>query len=432
MTKTSPALTAIAVASLTATGLLVAGPAAAAQPDTQARADLVTTESGPNLVYRDSSGHVHVVRWPAIDSATRAGAGDYDLVSAQAGSMAVGTPSGYASAIDPMNPLEHVDYRAINGHVIELWKPVGSATWTRTDLTLASKTKARAAGDVVGWSLDDKGRQFVAYRARAGGHLHLLTWVKTTKLWHDIDVTKAVASHTRAAADPTLLAPIVTSYPITTDVAKERPILVVRGVDKHVHLFIWRPGTAITKWQDLDVTAASKWGGKLTGKPYGWTSTYPATRVDELHVVGRTSSGDIEELYGGFGQPWKHSDLTVASGASVVGTGNPQAEIGTDELAQDFQSVVYQANDHAAHSLFYRYYTRIDAPTVGWHDNLFIDVVKWLGLFQNGGDSYQMYVQSGALWVEGRAWGPELTEAHNLSSEQGAVAPATSANGYFT
>ena len=341
------------------------------------------------------------------------------------GTRSTGTPSGYGSAIDAANPLEHIDYRTAKGHVIELWKSRVASDWNRTDLTAAAGTRARAKGDVVGWSHDSIGRQWVVYRA-TDNHIHALTWVSSSHHWRDTDLTVATHRRTKAASDPTLYIDSVTLTP--------RPVLVYRGTDHHVHLMIWHVGSSVTAWTDQDVSKAAKWYGKPLGKPSGWASTYPATSRRELHVVFRTANGHVQELYGGFGHAWLHNDLTHISHATVTARSDPQGTVGTDELSQDFEIVAYVGSDHALHKMGYRFFTRIDPPSDHWGDGVLETPVSKMGLwFQNGGESYIVFVGGGHLRDNGRAWGPEITEVNDLTDLTGATTiPAGSTGGYFS
>src|SRR4051794_26648469 len=110
MRTTSRGLIAIAVGSiaLPLSGITVASAEATPSPGQPHSLRALAVDGGPNVTYRDSAGHVHVVRWQHVDAMARAGSGDFDLLGAMGGTRATGTPTGYASSMDPANPLEHI------------------------------------------------------------------------------------------------------------------------------------------------------------------------------------------------------------------------------------------------------------------------------------------------------------------------------------
>ena len=98
----------------------------------------------PVVTYRDTGDHVHIVRFASyagqpIDPV------DIDLSQAAGGPAATGTPTGYSS-IEGTSPVEHVDYRGQDGHIIELSKGQSAEEWTTTDLTASAHTDRRREG----------------------------------------------------------------------------------------------------------------------------------------------------------------------------------------------------------------------------------------------------------------------------------------------
>ena len=177
-------------------GVPALGPAVA-QPMGQ------TPQSGganPVVTYRDTGGHVHLVRFSSYaGDAIRPS--DTDLSAATAAPPATRTPTGYSS-FEGATPVEHVDYRAPGGHVIELWKRQAGDEWTFTDLTDAAHAKATAAGDVVGWGQAyPLQRQWVAYRG-SDGDVHALTRAGRTQPWEDIDLSAVAKAGTDADVRP--------------------------------------------------------------------------------------------------------------------------------------------------------------------------------------------------------------------------------------
>jgi hypothetical protein len=377
--------------------------------------------TNPNITYRDAAGDVHVVRFQdQSNPSARADTGDFDI-SQPSWPKATGTPTGYASNITPGGPQEHVIYRAANGHLIELWKVDTDTTWNKTDLTSASGTNARAAGDAVSWSHDSLGRQWVVYRA-VGGQIHGLTWLSTTSVWRDINLSAAAHTKALALSDPTSYIDSVSLTP--------RPIVLYRGVDKHVHLLVWTVGGSSLTWHDSDITAlAHDNTGAPLGKPYGWVSEAPASSFPELHAVFHTANGHVHELYGGFGHPWKHNDLTVASSTNLLTFNDVQGTVGSDEFSDNFEAVLFRAVGGELNEFLYS-----ATPSVPWevHDQgVSADRVGlW---FQDGFNSYTVYVQGGHLMVGEYEWFNEVNDTSDLTTYfSSTTSPATGTGGYFT
>ncbi|HTY72860.1 MAG TPA: hypothetical protein VMI11_10625 [Actinomycetes bacterium] len=406
----------------TAVGLALAvSPAAAQQPPPSSPQD---EGNEPNITYRDASGDVHVVRfvdWRIED--IRLNAGDHDI-SSPGWPKATGTPYGYSSAIDPTKPEEHVVYRAANGHVIELWKQdYAETTWHKTDLTSAAGTKARSAGDPLGWSYDTLGRQWVVYRA-TNGHLHGLTWTRAGDHWKDLDLTRAARTRVKASADPTEF--------VDSTGATPRAVLVYRGTDRHVHLLAWTVGGAWTAWHDSDVSALAHWTGKPYGRPYGWASEPSATTHAVLNVTVRTVTGHVEQLFGGHGQAWRRHDLTIASGATVRAVSDVQGTVGQDTSFGYAALVQYVGADKHLYRMV------LPADLTGHPNNRALFAASRAGLwFQDGRSGYTSFLVGRHLWVSQDEWDQGVTQALDLSAGYGPPsypypAPGTGTGGYFT
>ena len=407
----------VAVISL---GVPALGPAVA-QPMGQ------TPQSGganPVVTYRDTGGHVHLVRFSSYaGDAIRPS--DTDLSAATAAPPATRTPTGYSS-FEGATPVEHVDYRAQGGHVIELWKRQADDDWTLTDLTDAAHTKATAAGDVVGWGQAyPLQRQWVAYRG-SDRHVHALTRAGSTQPWEDIDLSAKAKSGTDAASDPTMF--------VDSPTSGGSPILVYRGTDDQVHILAWVPGQPPTSWRDTDVSAKARSVYVPVGRPYGWASSQPATVRDELHVVFRTKGGHVAEIFGR-GSRWKDENLSSHGHTDVLAASDIQGSVGTDELGQDFEIIQYRGKDGDLHRMFYRWLTYVELPSDVLSDVSTGLAVSKLGFWLKNQDTADtVYVAGGHLWASERFWGGEVTTDTDLTKRAGtlALAPGSGTGGYFT
>jgi hypothetical protein len=279
---------------LTATALV----ALALTAPTTARAADPTSYNGPHLVFRTADGHVHVSTAPEAWYDFSDPNVDQDVTaSAHTGSLAVGTPWGWAT-----DTQEHVAYRSSNGHVNEFWRSLGTGAWIHTDLTTAAHASARAAGDVVGW--DDNLRR-VAYRAK-DAHLHELTWSPTTKLWHDVDVTVKTRAKDKLSADP--------RYDPNTSV------LTYHSTDGHVHTVVLQG----TKLVDKDIWAAAHSTVKALGRPSAYRQNVVPPGAQGLHVLYRGRDGHIHDLWAPVAQTRTYNyDLTKLTKGKAQTTGDP-------------------------------------------------------------------------------------------------------------
>jgi hypothetical protein len=239
------------------------------------------------VVYHDARGHVFVAATPADPFCSCPD--DYSVqdvtIAAKTKARAVGTPFGYVTVIGSVQ--ERIVFRSADRHVHQIWRNRGNAVWHEVDLTTASGTQARAAGDIVGWSHETGGWQYVAYRG-TDGHLHVLSWQAKVKHWHDLDLTKRLLLHGKVASDPTYHADL------TSVAGKQRgsEALDYRSVDGAVHQVTHVAG----KWTDLDVSHAAHSKVKALGRPSGYFSGNSAPVVPLDSVLFRGADNAVYEL----------------------------------------------------------------------------------------------------------------------------------------
>jgi hypothetical protein len=98
-----------------------------------------------------------------------------DLTTVSGGGRPVGRPAAYVTDFPAQGPGARVVYRRSNNHLIELWFPASSLTWSSADLTqLSGFFGADAVGDPVTYTTDFPGQGVMArvpYRG-ADGHIH--------------------------------------------------------------------------------------------------------------------------------------------------------------------------------------------------------------------------------------------------------------------
>jgi hypothetical protein len=218
-----------------------------------------------HVVYRGVDGHIWELWW---DGASGWGGGS--LTSETGAPLAAGDPTGYVLAADG---TQHVVYRAVDGHIHELWWDAANG-WGTGDLTAVTGATP-PAGDPSGYSFEATYTQHVVYRG-IDGHIHELWWDAASG-WGSGDLC-AVTGAPNAAGDP---------FGYMFD-AEGTQHVVYRDVVGHVIELWWG---AATGWSGGDLTAVS--GGPLAaGDPVGFTYAPRSTQ----HVFYRGFDGHVHEL----------------------------------------------------------------------------------------------------------------------------------------
>jgi len=172
----------------------------------------------------------------------------------------------------------------------------------------------------------------VFFRDKDGKIMEMFTKRGEDKGWSSLDLT-AAANAPKAAGTPAAF---------LEDNGKIQHVFY-RGTDNNIHeLFLAGPGD---KWRHANLTASDK-----APKAAGDLSAYVSRGNKSLHVVFRTDSGAVCELFrdAGEGKTWTIADLTAATGAAKA-AGNPQ---GFTDYDGKSQHVVYRGTDNNIHELF--------------------------------------------------------------------------------
>jgi N,N-dimethylformamidase beta subunit-like protein len=178
---------------------------------------VLAADSTQHVMYRAVDGHIWELWW---DSANGWGAGD--LTGVTGATPPAGDPSGYAFEA---TYTQHVVYRGIDSHIYEMWWDSANG-WGAGDLCGATGAP-NAAGHPCGYMFDAEGTQHVVYRDFSGHVIEL--WWGAASGWSAGDLT-AVSGGPVAAGDPAgfAYAPRNTQH------------VFYRGTDGHVHELRWR------------------------------------------------------------------------------------------------------------------------------------------------------------------------------------------------
>ena len=276
-----------------------------------------------HVVFRATDGHIHELWWSADPLAWH----DNDLTASTGAPPAAGDPMGYVFA-----DIQHVVFRATDGHIHELWWSADPLAWHDNDLTISTGAPL-TAGVPMGYVFADI--QHVVFRA-TDGHIHELWWSADPLAWHDNDLTASTGAPL-AAGDPM-------GY-VFADIQH----VVFRATDGHIHELWWSADPLA--WHDNDLTAS-------TGAPLAAGDPMGSVFADIQHVVFRATDGHIHELWWSADPlAWHDNDLTISTGAPLA-AGDPMGYV-----FADIQHVVFRATDGHIHELWW------SADPLAWHDN---------------------------------------------------------------
>ena len=281
------------------------------------------------VVYRAADGHIHELFVPVGGSWSHA-----DLTQIT-GAPQPDPDSAFAGYEWEAGGSKQVVYVTPNGHIHELFVPVGGS-WSHADLT--QRTGAPLMFDHVsftGYEWKAGGTKQVVYLT-ADGHIHEL-FVAVGGSWRHADLTQ------RTGAPPQNNAfPVITGYEWEAGGTKQ---VVYRPADGHIHeLFVAVGGS----WSHADLT-------QITGAPRPEPDTafagYEWKAGGSKQVVYRTEDGHIHELFVVVGGSWRHADLTQIAGAPPASTNSPIIT-GYEWEAGGTKQVVYLTADGHIHELF--------------------------------------------------------------------------------
>jgi hypothetical protein len=293
------------------------------------------------VVYRSSSGDGHI--WEYLrdqDDRSRYLVTD---VTAQVGGApaAAGDPIGY----DDFSGARHIFYRAVDGHIHELyWLP--QRGWLQNNPGQEAGGAPGATGDPAGYVFSG---QHLFYRA-ADGHIHELYW---NGQWRHRDAFLEIEQDGEG---------------IHPAAAVGSPTAFVVGSDEYV---VYRTASG----QIYSLRRSNRDG------PWGniWSSTFEAPDVRSgyrympvpaaagdptgyafggAHVFYRAADGYIHELFTDSGTWVQNNPGEEAGGGAPLAAGNPAGY--TSPGSPGAQHVVYRAVDGHIHELYW---------TGSWHQN---------------------------------------------------------------
>jgi hypothetical protein len=205
---------------------------------------------------------------------------------------------------------QHVVYEAADGHLHELYYPLGvtGATWAVNDLTESAGAPAPVAGSALtSWA--DVVNQHVVYEA-AGGHVHELYYpLVTGSQWEVNDLMNS------AGAPAAMAGSALTSW-----VDPWNQHVVYEAIDGHVHELYYPHGKVGASWAVNDLTNSA-------GAPAPVAGSALTSWADEVnqHVVYEATGGNVYELYyplGKVGATWVVNDLTNSAAAPAATAGS--------------------------------------------------------------------------------------------------------------
>ena len=291
------------------------------------------------------------------------------------------------------------------------------------DVDVGGKVTKSSGWRCDGWSDDAHGVQWVAYRG-TDGHVHALRWLASTRKWTDLDLSIRSGLKVKAGSDPTL-------YVNDLPGGGQRPMLLVRASDRHVHQLVLSPSSG--KWTNLDVSKAAHASVAPAGRPHGFTTQVPGAKA-ELHVLYRGSNRHVYELWNRFGTTsWHKTDLTAASHDTGLAMSDPQGLVRTDELAETFVRVQFMDQTHHLNAIDQ---ASPGGPWQGGSLGIAVSSVGWQ--FSNdsasrGGTTYSPYLHGGHIFSWDVSSWTENNETLDLTGLSATSArPASSTGGYLT
>jgi hypothetical protein len=218
--------------------------------------------------------------------------------------------------------VQNVTYRAIDGHVYELWR-ITDGRIGYTNLS-ANAGAPHAASNPKPYEFPALGTHNVVYRG-TDGHLHVLWWT-TGAVGHD-DLTALTGAP----------APTGNPFPYVSLPFGVQNV-VYRGTDGHLHVLYWSTGAV----GHDDITRLSG-APAAAGDPFGYFITAQGVQ----NIVYRGVDGHLHGLYWGL-DAVGHDDLTRLSNAPPP-SGDATAYVTTTGL----QTAVYRGTDRHIHSLYW-------------------------------------------------------------------------------
>ncbi len=235
------------------------------------------------------------------------------------------------------NISQHLVYvGSMDNHIHELTFDPGTKKWSHTDLTTTT-TSPPPFSSPTGYGLPFFEARSVLY-VTGDNDIHQLMGAGGS--WQHTDLTTAAAGSQPAGSIPE-------GYLFPDD-----QHVVYLGTDNHIHELVSEFG--FNTWSHNDLSAP--FGGRLfEGSPTG--HAFNARRTQ--HLIYSGSDNHIHELWSSTSDPWRHNDLTAATGAPLTPPGVKSAR-GYVFEAQLTQHITYPAVDGHIHEL------RWDLG--GWHD----------------------------------------------------------------
>lgn len=242
-----------------------------------------------------------------------------DLTLLSGGARAASDPFGWQFAA---GDVQNVTYRALDGHVYELWRTTdGRIGYTNLS---ANAGAPQAASDPKAYEFPAIGTHNVVYRG-TDGHLHVLWWT-TGAVGHD-DLTALSGAP----------APTGNPFPYLSPAFGVQNV-VYRGTDGHLHVLYWSTGAVghddITKLSGAPAAA---------GDPFGYFIAPQSVQ----NVLYRGVDGHLHGLYWGQGAVG-HDDLTALSNAPP-----PSADATAYVTPGGLQTAIYRATDGHIHGLYW-------------------------------------------------------------------------------
>ena len=276
-----------------------------------------------HVVYLTVDGRVHEMYFPIGGRKWSHG----DLTSAL-GAPPAASRSPLTSWTDPR--YEHIVYLTAEGHVHEMYFPIGGHKWSHGDLTAKiGAPPAASRSPLTSWT--DPRYQHVVYLT-ADGHLQEMYLRLGGRKWSHGDLTATIG------------APAAASGSTLTSWADPRfQHVVYLTADGHLHEMYLRLGGR--KWSHGDLTAN-------IGAPPAASGSALTSWADPRfqHVVYLSPDEHVHELYFPVGgQEWSHGDLTATIGAPAAASGSALSSW-TDPR---FQHVVYLSPDAHVHEMFF-------------------------------------------------------------------------------
>ena len=286
-----------------------------------------------HVVYLTSDGHVHELYYPLGATGPRWATTD---VIADTGAPAAVAGSALTSWADAH--YQHVVYLTSDGHVHELYYPLGATgpRWATTDVIADTGAPAAVAGSALtSWA--DAHYQHVVYLT-SDGHVH--------ELYYPLGATGPRWATTDVIADTGAPAAVAGSA-LTSWADAHYQHVVYLTSDGHVHELYYPLGATGPRWATTDVIAD-------TGAPAAVAGSALTSWADAhyQHVVYLTSDGHVHELYyplGATGPRWATTDVIADTGAPAAVAGSAL----TSWADAHYQHVVYLTSDGHVHELYY-------------------------------------------------------------------------------